>query len=434
MNHHNPIVGLLGLPCLLCSSLAFASPPPKANATQWRSLPKMTFPRSSHAAIHYPDVGVVVAGGAASGVPDPTLVEALDLDTETWRTLSPLPANQRWPVATELLDGRWLLFSRIDSAIYDPIEDLWHAEPALTWTVRSDAALATLADGDVLIIGGYEDHWIPDTSLRYDPWAQTIVGEAKLHYGRASSTATTLPSGDVLVAGGWSWVWGWSEDGEHHWGKATTTDLVDMYDADADSWRPVAPMHAPRDHHTAALLPSGQVLVVGGIMKGIGDGAKIVGTAELYDPITDTWTVAAPLLQARARHTMTVLPSGRVIVTGGIDLMGALDSVEAYDPTTDNWIALPPMAEPRGYHTATYVPDHGLLVIGGLNDDLLGTVELLPLGQSVPGTPCAIPDECQSGVCTPVGVCAGPQRRAALDSTQRNALALPHARMLTNTA
>ena len=82
-------------------------------------------------------------------------------------------------------------------------------------------------------------------------------------------------------------------------------------------------MSKPRDGHTATLLPSGQVLVVGG-------GSA---QAELYDPASGVWTPTASLATPRSYHTATLLPSGEVLVAGGQDGNGGtLDTVELYTP------------------------------------------------------------------------------------------------------
>ena len=71
------------------------------------------------------------------------------------------------------------------------------------------------------------------------------------------------------------------------------------------------------------LLPSGQVLVVGG-------GSA---QAELYDPASGVWTSAGSLAHSRSSHSATLLPSGEVLVAGGYDGNdGTLDTVEIYTP------------------------------------------------------------------------------------------------------
>ena len=91
-------------------------------------------------------------------------------------------------------------------------------------------------------------------------------------------------------------------------------------------------MIAAIEQHAATLLPSGQVLVTGGI------GPSDNGTAisQLYDPVAGSWTQTGAMSVARFGHTATLLPSGKVLVTGGGGQNGsvALASAEIYDPLT----------------------------------------------------------------------------------------------------
>jgi hypothetical protein len=79
-----------------------------------------------------------------------------------------------------------------------------------------------------------------------------------------------------------------------------------------------------RYYHTTTLLPDGKALVVGGTKN----GTTALDTAELYDPVAHTWSVADSLLIARYYHTATPLPDGKVWVMGGLDARGALAKAE----------------------------------------------------------------------------------------------------------
>lgn len=369
----------------------------------------MPVKRSDHAASYFAETGeLVIAGGRVPpGQGDSFTVAALDPDAQSWTVLDPSPAMGEVE-ATTLADGRWMLFGQDSCNSYDVLTDVWTEEPALSETLRAATTLSTLPDGDVLIVGGFTDFYTHDTSLRYDPDTQTLVAAA-LNHGRASHTATTLREGLVLVAGGW----GWSLLNDI---EAQEPDVsAEVYNAATGSWSLVAPMSTSRERHTAVLLPDGRVLVAGGLtlmFEGDFPGTRPTATAEIYDPCQDSWSLVAPMIEARYGHTMTLLPSGRVLVTGGMsDGVGVLASAEAYDPSTDSWTSLPLMAVPRLHATATWVAGYGVVVAGGRTAASLKTavaeVEIYPIGQLSNGSECFIGDDCRSGVCTMGGVCAG---------------------------
>jgi hypothetical protein len=104
----------------------------------------------------------------------------------------------------------------------------------------------------------------------------------------------------------------------------------ELYDPVAGTWSGTGSLATPRDGHTATLLPSGRVLVTGGITVVAGPNSKnvILATSELYDPATGTWSATGSLATARFLHTATLLPSGKVLVAGGIGQSGYLASAE----------------------------------------------------------------------------------------------------------
>ena len=111
------------------------------------------------------------------------------------------------------------------------------------------------------------------------------------------------------------------------------------------------------------MLPSGKVLVTGGFNDSVS-----LASSELYDPSASTWSATTgPMTKVRRSHTATLLPSGKVLVTGGFSTV-SLASSELYDPSTSTWSATTgPMAAARYDHTATLLPSGKVLVTGGNN-------------------------------------------------------------------
>ena len=176
-------------------------------------------------------------------------------------------------------------------------------------------------------------------------WLQT----GSLKEGRGIHTATLLPSGKVLVAGG-----------ANVGGLVSGTEL---YDPATGAWKAAGALRFPRWGHTATLLPSGKVLVTGGRDE---DFAPLAST-ELYDPITKTWSPAGSLLLARYQHTATLLPSGKILVAGGNNANDfvSLASAELFDPATGTWSSAGSLQVARSRHTATLLQTGEVLAVGG---------------------------------------------------------------------
>ncbi|MGC9334651.1 MAG: kelch repeat-containing protein, partial [Anaerolineae bacterium] len=217
------------------------------------------------------------------------------------------------------------------------------------YTGRSEHTATALLDGRILVAGGqgpgtgYND--LSSAEL-YDPAPGLWTATGSLQAARREHTATRLPDGRVLVAGGLV-------------SEAGYLSSAELYDPDTGQWTATGGPVQGRYAHTATLLPDGRVLVAGGW----GDG--YLASAELYDPVTGLWTTTGNLNAARMEHTATPLPGGWVLVAGGSDAWGALVSSEAYNLETGSWTAFSDMSTARTSHTATPLPDGRVLVIGG---------------------------------------------------------------------
>jgi hypothetical protein len=221
-------------------------------------------------------------------------------------------------------------------------------------TARSGHTATLLPSGRVLVAGGCCDSQgstLVSAEL-YDPASNSWAPAASMTTARAFHTATLLPSGQVLVAGG--------GNGSYPW---TALASAEIYDPASNSWSPAGSMSTVRIWHTATLLPSGQVLVAGGS----DNNANALASAELYDPASGSWAPAASMSTARASHTATLLPSGQVLVAGGDGDAGSstLDSVELYGPASNSWSPAASLGTARSSDTATLLPSGEVLVAGG---------------------------------------------------------------------
>src|SRR5262249_29978035 len=118
--------------------------------------------------------------------------------------------------------------------------------------------------------------------------------------------------------------------------------------------------------HVAVLLPNLQVLVAGGI-----DMIGPLNTAALFDPIFGTFSSGSSdvMEAARYRPVAALLNNGKVLVAGGLGASSTVQaSAELYDPVFNRFIATSSMNTPRMGATATLLGNGKVLIVGGSND------------------------------------------------------------------
>jgi WD40 repeat protein len=223
---------------------------------------------------------------------------------------------------------------------------------------RSGHTATLLPNGKVLVTGGTADNAALASAELYDPASGTWTATGSLAERRFGHTATLLPNGKVLVVGGITCCF----------------DLVtaELYDPATGTWTSTGSLAMGRRNHTATLLPNGKVLVTGGVYDST-IASFALSSAELYDPVSGTWTSTGNMTTARVGHTATLLPSGKVLVAGGVGDSNALVSAELYDPANGIWTATGSLATGRSNHTATFLPNGMVLVVGGYG---VGSAEL----------------------------------------------------------
>ncbi|MES9539580.1 kelch repeat-containing protein [Actinomadura sp. NPDC000600] len=145
---------------------------------------------------------------------------------------------------------------------------------------------------------------------------------------------------------------------------------VSLYDPVAKTWTAAAALHTARRLHTVTLLGSGKVLVTGGITGAATFPSAGLASAEVFDPAQGTWTATGSLKTGRWGHSAALLPDGRVLVAGGCTTRSgqsvkALCSAEVYDPDTAAWTEVTAMTDARCGHPALVLNTGKVLVVGG---------------------------------------------------------------------
>ncbi|MBL8921308.1 MAG: hypothetical protein JNJ54_20785 [Myxococcaceae bacterium] len=237
--------------------------------------------------------------------------------------------------------------------------------------------------------------------------AQGRVGAAgTLGTARSHHTATVLPDGRVLVAGGR--------------GQSATETLAstELYEPSSNTWSPGPPMTTARAGHTATALLDGRVLVVGGTAPAA-DGAsrfEALASAEVFDPKKRSWTVVGSLSEARNGHSATRLADGSVLVIGGARPVHVhLDSAERFDPKTNAFSSRRPLAQGRWLHESVALKDGSVVVLGGRSNQVPGDA-----GTPVPRPGVAVATveryDVTGGVWHPVPEMTEPRQRTAVVS------------------
>src|SRR5580693_10213778 len=124
-------------------------------------------------------------------------------------------------------------------------------------------------------------------------------------------------------------------------------------------------MHIARASHTSTLLPNGKVLIAGGF-AGSGTEYNPYRSAELYDPSSGTFESVAEMSVGRSGHTATLLKNGEVLIVGG--WTGRYDlrsSAEIYDPAANTFTSTGNLIVERAGNTATLLAGGRVLVAGG---------------------------------------------------------------------
>jgi Kelch motif/Galactose oxidase, central domain len=304
--------------------------------------------------------GQVLVTGAA-GLPNPELYNPA---TGTWAVTGQMNTPGMDATATLLQNGQVLVAggtgggsnALASAELYNPATGTWSVTGSMNQgrsglnDVGPSATL--LPNGEVLVAGGEDANFnLLATAELYNPATGKFTPTGSMTTPRTGQSATLLNNGQVLVAGG-----------------TGATAAAELYNPATGKFTVTGSMSAARGGNVGTLLPDGDVLVTQGSAAGL--------FAELYNPATGQWSNASPGLhvciytqECQADSTATLLPTGNVLVAGGLVSLKSNPQTTAaamlYDPATNTWTGTGSMTTGRESQTATLLPDGQVLMAGG---------------------------------------------------------------------
>lgn len=239
---------------------------------------------------------------------------------------------------------------------------------------RYEHTAATLLDGRIVLVGGQRSRGAYEaltTTEVFNPSSGAFTNGPALKSTRIKSEAIALDANRVLVTGGV----------EEYNLAYNTGEIIDV--SSGASTVAANVMTTRRVLHQMVPLTTGanagKIAVLGGFNGPIPYGVptwQSTATVELFDPATNRFApYAASMKSARGLFTATPLLDGRVLIVGGYDAGSFLElsSAEIFDPVTGTFTFTGSMSKPRSAHTATRLANGTVLIVGGSNNGVDGT-------------------------------------------------------------
>lgn len=348
---------IIGLPLIVPDNSPLAQSSQSAGA--WIRANPMNVARKAHTATLLRDGRVLVAGGEDSSFQMLNSAEIYDPATGQWSLTGNLNEPRSGHSAVLLADGKVLIVGRQSAEIFDPATSKWTPTADMLskggQSHYTGASVTQLANGKVVVAGGFSGSlsfarsWVE----LFDPIAGTWKAASPMKATRYNHSATLLPDGKLLVAGG----------------SARAADILasaEIYDPATDNWTSVSSLNQTRSGHQAVLLLNGKVMVFGG-----------AAAEEIYDPATNRWRLGGKSNQPHIQFATVTLPDAKIMAIGG-----GTNRVELYTQNETRWTFTADLSIPRRNHTATVLRDGRVLVTGGGgNGEAFQTAEIFAPNQ-----------------------------------------------------
>lgn len=337
----------------------------------WTPTGSMRTARASHTATLLSNGLVLVAGGTGDANTALASSELYNLASGTWSSTGEMNVARVSARSVLLSNGTVLvtggcivsdcLGSTTWSAeIYSPSTGKWTVTGSML-KARAEFVAVLLPNGKVLVAGGCTSYdvngclAVTTAAELYNPSTGTWSSTGAMRAARMAMTATVLTNGNALIAGG----------------QTAASDALgssELYNEATGTFGLTGRLITPRSGHTAILLKTGMVLMAGGEnVNGIS-----TAKAELYNPATGTYAATGNMPSNRQEHVAVLLSNGSVLVVGGNNVASngttPLASCATFNPTTGAWTAAASMTTARADHTATLLHNGHVLVAGGDNN------------------------------------------------------------------
>jgi uncharacterized delta-60 repeat protein len=350
------IAGVLAATCVFLLS--------PLQAQTFTNVGNLTLARSRHSATLLPNGRVLVVGGIGSGSVPTVNYNANVYDPASGKVVMEITTNvaRQMHTATLMRDGRVLFAGgHTGSAVighadfFNPATNQFEDVISIN-TARYGHTATLLANGKLLIAGGYSSSGPTTSAEIYNPATNLFTATGSLNVARHMAAAVLLQDGRVLIAGGYNSS---APDG---------LASAEVYDPVAGTFTLLgSSMATTRYFHTATVLADGKVLIAGGGLP----FSSASNTASLFNPATNTFSATTGNLVGSGiySHTATLLPTGKVLITGG-RAGGCCPTTAAqlYDPATNTFAATGSLNAARQEHTATLLADGSVLVAGGYDN------------------------------------------------------------------
>jgi len=258
------------------------------------------------------DGRILVTGYCRSTCGSGSNTEIYDPATDSWSMPGQMTTGRYVHRAVKMLDGRVIVMGGCSAygcaadtpsaEIFDPATGQWSAAAPMK-AHRASFSATLLADGRVLVTGGYNATGTLTENETYDPATNTWTVNAPMPHPHAVHVSVTMQDGNVLVAGGDT-------------GLGLPGREADVFNPVTGKWKSAGLMAEPREYFGAASLPDGKVIVIGGYsLKG--ELFVTLKSTEMFRPHKGMFAPGKSMKHERTDFSVTTLPDGHVMAVGG---------------------------------------------------------------------------------------------------------------------